>query len=69
MLYFLPLLPLQNQAIRNHSDKFAIGGFALGIGHGVAEILLQGFQGFALTGCYVLWNRSQLFIGVTCVSL
>jgi hypothetical protein len=37
-------LDLQLQFVCDQGNKFAIGGLALHVGHGVAEVFLQGFQ-------------------------
>ena len=37
-------LELKLQFVRNQGDELTIGGFSLGIGHGIAEEPLQGIQ-------------------------
>ena len=39
----LPAL-LQNEPVTDHRNEFTIGGLALGVGDGVAKVLLQGLQ-------------------------
>ena len=36
------LFPPQRKTVRDHGDKFAVGGLALDVGDGVAEELLHG---------------------------
>ena len=35
---------LQYQTVSDHGDELAVGGLALGVGHRVAEVLLQGLR-------------------------
>ena len=37
-------LELQLELVRNQGDELRIGGFALGVGHGVAEEALEGVE-------------------------
>ena len=39
-----PLPPLQLQPVGDHGDELGVGGFALGIADGEAEVFLQGVQ-------------------------
>ena len=36
-----PLLALELEPVRNHGDEFRIRGLSLGVGDGVAEVLLE----------------------------
>ena len=36
-----PLLALELEPVRNHGDEFTIRGLSLGVGDGVAEVLLE----------------------------
>ena len=50
LLALRPFFLLQADSVCDHGDELAICGFALGIGHGIAEVALQRLQIAAIPG-------------------
>ena len=57
------LFLLQPNSVCDHGDELAVRGFALGVGHGIAEVALQRLQIAAVPGYLDIFRACALKMG------